>query len=115
MHATGLFFLRSAPDKRALADGTHAEIRLHVVERDPADHRTVLNMLTAIWRGAPAFEFERAHGAELRPGRGLLLTLDRLRVDPVAGPVGEITHCDIAPPAPSWIAGSASPAEASDA
>lgn len=114
MHATGLFFLRTAPYHRALRDGTYESLWLPVVERAPGNARVILNELIAVWRGAPGFQFAENHKTELRPGRGLLLTLDRLRIDPVHGPIGEITHCDIAPPAPSWIAGDAASSHASN-
>src|SRR5574337_68691 len=50
--ATGLFFLRTAPYRRALPDGTHAALWLHVIERAPGDGRAILNEITAVWHGA---------------------------------------------------------------
>jgi hypothetical protein len=114
MKATGLFFLRMYASTFNDASGARVGVSLPVIERDPADHRKVLNTLTVHWSGPDAIAFFDRHSAELRAGRGVQLELDRLR-----GHDGEwvalATHCELAPVAPSWQkheAASAQPATA---
>jgi hypothetical protein len=101
MEASGLFFLRMHASAACDARGQRVGVLLPVVERDPADHRVILNQLLVKWRGAEALAFFDAHQAELRAGRPLRLEVDRL-----CGRDGEwqayATRCELAPIAPSW-------------
>ncbi|HYF16310.1 MAG TPA: hypothetical protein VEA40_00475 [Ramlibacter sp.] len=97
MQATGLFFLRMNPSRRVTPAGEFVGIELPVVERDPRDPKVYLNTLTARWPGPEAEKFYSQHEAELKPGRPLNLTLDRLRGDPVYGWVATVSHCELAP------------------
>jgi hypothetical protein len=108
MKATGLFFLRMHASAHCDAQGERVGIVLPVVERDPDNHRIVLNTLQVKWKGADALAFFDTHQAELRAGRPLHLELDRLR-----GCDGDwqahATHCELAPIAPSWRKDAAQP------
>jgi len=103
MRAAGLFFLRMAATIGCDPTGARVGVLLPVAERDPADHKVVLNTLTAKWKGEDALAFFDANQAELRAGRALELELDRLR-----GHDGEwwasVTRCVLAPLPPSWKA-----------
>jgi hypothetical protein len=110
MKATGLFFLRMHASVATDTQGQRVSVLLPVVERDPDDHRVVLNQLLVKWKGPEAVAFFDANQASLRAGRPLHLELDRLR-----GRDGEwqgyATHCELAPVAPSWRKDGAAPIE----
>jgi hypothetical protein len=101
MKATGLFFLRMHASVQCDPTGARLGVLMPVVERDPTDHKRILNELLVRWDGSDAVAFFDAHQADLRAGRGVNLELDRLR-----GHDGEwrarATHCELAPLAPSW-------------
>jgi hypothetical protein len=103
MKATGLFFLRMRASVVSDAAGERVGVRLPVVERaqDDGGRWVVINTLLAKWKGPAALAFFDAHQAELIPGRGLELELDRLR-----GTDGEwvahVATCALAPLPPSW-------------
>lgn len=101
MKATGLFFLRMHAAVVSDPAGNRVGIAMPVIERDPNDHRVVLNELLVKWKGPDALAFFDAHQAELRAGRPLQLELDRLR-----GTDNQwqalATRCELAPIAPSW-------------
>jgi hypothetical protein len=102
MKATGLFFLRMHASVASDTQGQRVGLLLPVVERDPDDHRVVLNQLLVKWKGSEAIAFYDKHQAELRAGRPLHLELDRLR-----GRDGEwqayATRVELAPVARSWL------------
>lgn len=104
MEATGLFFLRARAFARRLPDGAFACMEMSVVERDPADPKAYLNELTVRWPGPLASEFLHRHDAELKPGRGVVLKLSRLRGDAQYGWMATATHCELAELPPSWKA-----------
>lgn len=104
MRATGLFFLRTAAYTRCDATGLQREgVYLPVIERgtDKEGRPVVVNTLLAKWRGAEALAFFDENTAELRAGRPLHLELDRLQVRE-GEVVGNVTHLELAPLAPSW-------------
>lgn len=82
-------------------DGSRT-VLLPVVERDPIDHRVVLNTLLAKWAGSDAIRFWESNQDQLRAGRPLRLTLDRLRGGNDGQWWGVVTRCELAPVAPSW-------------
>lgn len=102
MKATGLFFLRMRPYTARGSDGA-LSLLLPVVEHgeDREGRRVALNTLLCRWSGEAAMHFWNLNVAELKPGRGLELELDRLR-----GQDGEwrahVTRCALAPLPPSW-------------
>lgn len=103
MKAVGLFFLRTRPYVARNNQGDVA-LLLPVVERvkDEATGTWVsLNELTAVWKGDEAVQFHDAHAADLVPGRGLELELDRLRAAGVEWRA-TVTRLQLAPLAPSW-------------
>lgn len=55
-----------------------------------------------VWRGPEAADFWRAHGSELRPGRGISVGLHHIRVadNQVRA---RITSCALLPLPPSWV------------
>jgi hypothetical protein len=112
MIAKGLFFLRRPAEVRCTPAGERIGMWLPVVERDPDDHRIVLNQLLVKWKGPEALAFFDEHQPLLRPGRPLLLELDKLR-----GSDGEwqalATRCELAPPPPNWHADTACAVETS--
>jgi hypothetical protein len=114
MKATGLFFLRMHASAACDADGARVGILLPVIERDPDNHRVILNTLQVKWKGEDAIAFFDAHQAELRAGRPLRLELDRLR-----GCDGDwqayATRCELAPIAPSWRKDESIPTQATPA
>jgi hypothetical protein len=101
MKATGLFFLRTHAYVVCDPSGARLGLALPVIERDPNDHKVVLNDLLVKWKGSEAVAFYDKNQADLRAGRPLNLELDRLR-----GTDGQwqalATHCELAPVAPSW-------------
>jgi hypothetical protein len=101
MKATGLFFLRMHASVVVDPTGARLGVALPVIERDPSDHKIILNELLVKWKGSEAVAFFDKHQADLRAGRPLNLELDRLR-----GCDGQwqalATKCELAPVAPSW-------------
>jgi hypothetical protein len=69
--------------------------------REPAPAEGFPNGLLAVWVGDQALAFLRAHGAELRPGRGLHLSLNKLQARD--GDIrARVLACELLPPPPSW-------------
>jgi len=103
MRATGLFFLRTRPYTARDTAGLPV-LMLPVVEHEDRDGRRVtLNELMAAWPGSEAMAFWNLHLAELKPGRGLDLELDRMRWDGREWRA-HVTRCNLAPLPPSWQA-----------
>jgi len=101
--ATGLFFLRMRASIVTNSRGERA-VLLPVVERvqeHDAGPWITLNELVAIWKGPAALAFYDQHQAQLVPGRGLELELDRLRGQDGAWR-GHVTRLALAPLPPSW-------------
>jgi hypothetical protein len=103
MQARGLFFLRMHASVQCDAQGQRVGVLLPVIERDPQDHRVVLNQLLVAWPGDAALAFFDAHQAQMRAGCPLQLEVDRLRGDDGQWRARAV-DCELAPVAPSWRA-----------
>jgi hypothetical protein len=98
MELAGQFFLCMPASPCLTSDGRQGVM---FALREPAPAAMLPNGLLAVWPGDEAIAFQREHGAELRPGRGLQLSLQRL-----VARDGEIRArvlaCSLLPLAPSW-------------
>jgi hypothetical protein len=103
MKATGLFFLRMRASEAVNGQGQRV-VLLPVVERvqeEDTGRWVTMNELLAVWKGDEALAFYAKHQADLIPGRGLELELDRLRgVD--RDWRANVTRLELAPLPPSW-------------
>lgn len=100
--ATGLFFLRMRAYVGTNGRGERA-VLLPVVERaqDREGRWISINEMLAAWKGEAALAFFDTHPADLVPGRGLHLELDRLRGEDGAWRAN-VTSLSLAPLPPSW-------------
>ncbi|MDF3822372.1 hypothetical protein P3G55_20895 [Leptospira sp. 96542] len=103
MDARGTFILRTLPVLRRDAVGALicADFKVGEPARAPAKGWT--NELVARWKGPGVESYCAIHGADLRPGRALHITLDRFRYDEqLQSIVGHVTELDLAALPPSW-------------
>jgi hypothetical protein len=98
MELAGQFFLCMPASPCVTRDGRSGVI---FALREPAPSPMFPNGLTAVWSGDEALAFQREHGHELRPGRGLQLSLHSLTARD--GDVrARVLACELLPLAPSW-------------
>jgi hypothetical protein len=98
MEISGQFFLSMPASPCVTRDGKSGVL---FALREPAPAATFPNGLVAVWAGDEAQTFQREHGAELRPGRGLRLSLTRLIAEDNQVR-SRVLACELLPLAPSW-------------
>jgi len=98
MELAGNFFLCMTPSSCRTSDGRAGVL---FALREPSPSPTFPSGLSAIWVGDKALDFVREHGADLRPGRGLRLAVNRITARD--GEVrARVVSCDLLPLPPSW-------------
>lgn len=97
-----MFFLRMHASVAVDPTGARLALLLPVVERDPDNHRAILNELLVRWNGSAAVAFFDKHQTELRAGRAVNLELDRLRGKHDGQWHANATSVELAPLPPSW-------------
>lgn len=95
---TGQFFLAMQPSRCISLDGRNG-LLLRV--REPAPAAMFPEGLTAAWFGKDAEAFMQAHELDLRPGRGVRLSLAALKAR--EGELRALVQaCELLPLPPSW-------------
>lgn len=98
MELAGQFFLCMPASPCATPDGQRGVL---FALREPAPAAMFPNGLTAAWVGNEAQAFLHDHATELRPGRGLLLTLNHI-VARDGNIRSRVQTCELLPLPPSW-------------
>jgi hypothetical protein len=99
MELTGHFFLR-APASSCVTRESKQGVLFAL--RQPAPATMFPDGLLAVWVGDEAQAFLRAHESELRPGRGLSLTLKHFTARD-SELRARVESCELLPLPPSWI------------
>lgn len=101
---TGVFFLRKTYAVEAVRDAQGFRLTLRLLDRSQPG-QTEAYVVT--WRGDEAQAWYAAHGAQLRPGVPLEVSLQSPRSYPVPGSTetrASVISLSLAPLAPSWTA-----------
>lgn len=95
-------FLTARPYTCSAGPAMDATRGLIIVARDIAG--VLAQGFSAQWLGDSAMKFLADHAEELKPGRCVDLELHHIKATPAGDLRARVKSCQMAPPAPSWIA-----------